>query len=302
MAHTKNKIRISGGDRAFLTFIYILLFLALIIVVYPLIYIVSASISSPDAVYSGEVILLPKQITMAGYRRVFQDDSIMTGYANTFFYTVVGTMIDMAVTVPCGFALAQRKVPGKNLFMAIFMFTMYFGGGMIPTFLLIKNLGLYNTRAVLLILGAFSCYNCIICRTFFASIPAEMGEAAAIDGCSPMRYFIQIVLPISQALLGVMVLYFAVGHWNSYFNAMMYIYDESKRPLQLVLRSILVEAITNANMMDGSFDDEYAAEMYKIAQQIKFAVIVVSSLPVLILYPFLQKYFVKGVMIGSVKG
>ncbi len=302
MAHTKNKIRISGGDHAFLTFIYVLLFLALIIVVYPLVYIVSASISSPDAVYSGEVILLPKQITMAGYRRVFQDDSIMTGYANTFFYTVVGTMIDMAVTVPCGFALAQRKVPGKNLFMAIFMFTMYFGGGMIPTFLLIKNLGLYNTRAVLLILGAFSCYNCIICRTFFASIPAEMGEAAAIDGCSPMRYFIQIVLPISQALLGVMVLYFAVGHWNSYFNAMMYIYDESKRPLQLVLRSILVEAITNANMMDGSFDDEYAAEMYKIAQQIKFAVIVVSSLPVLILYPFLQKYFVKGVMIGSVKG
>lgn len=302
MAHTKNKIRMAAGDRVFLTIAYVLLALALVIVIYPLVYVVSASVSSPDAVYSGEVILLPKQVTISGYRRVFQDDSIMTGYANTLFYTVVGTLIDMVVTVPCGFALAQRKVPGKNLFMAIFMFTMYFGGGMIPTFLLIKNLGLYNTRAVLLILGAFSCYNCIICRTFFASIPAEMGEAAAIDGCSPMRYFIQIVLPISQALLGVMVLYFAVGHWNSYFNAMMYIYDESKRPLQLVLRTILVEAITQSSMVNGSFDQENADEMYKIAQQIKFAVIVVSSLPVLILYPFLQKYFVKGVMIGSVKG
>ncbi len=302
MAHTKNKIRMAAGDRVFLTIAYVLLALALVIVIYPLVYVVSASVSSPDAVYSGEVILLPKQVTISGYRRVFQDDSIMTGYANTLFYTVVGTLIDMVVTVPCGFALAQRKVPGKNIFMGIFMFTMYFGGGMIPTFLLIKNLGLYNTRAVLLILGAFNCYNCIICRTFFSSIPAEMGEAAAIDGCSPMRYFLQIVLPISQALLGVMVLYFAVGHWNSYFNAMMYIYDQNKRPLQLVLRTILVEAITQSSMVNGSFDQENADEMYKIAQQIKFAVIVVSSLPVLILYPFLQKYFVKGVMIGSVKG
>ena len=212
MAHTKNKIRMAAGDRVFLTIAYVLLALALVIVIYPLVYVVSASVSSPDAVYSGEVILLPKQVTISGYRRVFQDDSIMTGYANTLFYTVVGTLIDMVVTVPCGFALAQRKVPGKNIFMGIFMFTMYFGGGMIPTFLLIKNLGLYNTRAVLLILGAFNCYNCIICRTFFSSIPAEMGEAAAIDGCSPMRYFLQIVLPISQALLGVMVLYLSLIH------------------------------------------------------------------------------------------
>ena len=302
MTHTKNKIRMSGGDRVFLAVAYILLAVALLLVVYPLVYILSASISSADAVYSGEVILLPKEITISGYRRVFQDDSIMTGYANTLFYTVVGTVIDLIVTVPCGFALAQRRVPGKHIFMAIFMFTMYFGGGMIPTFLLIKNLGLYNTRTVLLILGAFNCYNCIICRTFFASIPAEMGEAAAIDGCSPMRYFLQIVLPISQALLGVMVLYFAVEQWNSYFNAMMYIYDQNKRPLQLVLRTILVEALTQADMISGSFDQENADEMYKIAQQVKFAVIVVSSLPVLILYPFLQKYFVKGVMIGSVKG
>ena len=302
MTKTTNKIKMARGDRVFLTIAYVLLAFALLIVIYPLLYVISASVSSPDAVYSGEVILLPKQITVGAYRRVFQDNSIMTGYANTLFYTVVGTAIDMIVTVPCGFALAQRRVPGKNIFMGIFMFTMYFGGGMIPTFLLIKNLGLYNTRLVLVLLGAFNCYNCIICRTFFASIPAEMGEAAAIDGCTPMRYFLQIVLPISQALLGVMVLYFAVDQWNSYFNALMFIYDQNKRPLQLVLRTILVEAITNNEMVKDSFDSEQASEMYKIAQQIKFAVIVVSSLPVLILYPFLQKYFVKGVMIGSVKG
>ena len=287
----------------FLTIAYVLLALALVIVIYPLVYVVSASVSSPDAVYSGEVILLPKQVTISGYRRVFQDDSIMTGYANTLFYTVVGTLIDMVVTVPCGFALAQRKVPGKNIFMGIFMFTMYFGGGMIPTFLLIKNLGLYNTRAVLLILGAFNCYNCIICRTFFSSIPAEMGEAAAIDGCSPMRYFLQIVLPISQALLGVMVLYFAVGHWNSYFNAMMYTYRDALKPLQVILRRILVEAQMSAEMSEnmGGAED-YANEQYQLAALIRYAVIVVSSVPVLILYPFLQKYFDQGVMIGSVKG
>ena len=276
MTKTTNKIKMARGDRVFLTIAYVLLAFALLIVIYPLLYVISASVSSPDAVYSGEVILLPKQITVGAYRRVFQDNSIMTGYANTLFYTVVGTAIDMIVTVPCGFALAQRRVPGKNIFMGIFMFTMYFGGGMIPTFLLIKNLGLYNTRLVLVLLGAFNCYNCIICRTFFASIPAEMGEAAAIDGCTPMRYFLQIVLPISQALLGVMVLYFAVGQWNSYFNALMFIYDQNKRPLQLVLRTILVEAITNNEMVKDSFDSEQASEMYKIAQQIKFAVIVVS--------------------------
>ena len=300
--HTKNRIRESRGDQVFKIINTTIVTILLLIVLYPLINVLSCSFSDPLEVGAGHVILLPKGLNILGYKRVFQDPSIMTGYANSLFYTVVGTVINLLVTVPAGYALSRSDLPGRSAIMGYFMFTMYFSGGMIPSFLLVRNLGLYDTRAVLLILGAFSTYNCIICRTFFASIPKELEEAASIDGCAPIRCFIQIILPISQALLGVMVLYFAVGHWNSYFNAMMYIYDESKRPLQLVLRSILVEAITNANMMDGSFDDEYAAEMYKIAQQIKFAVIVVSSLPVLILYPFLQKYFVKGVMIGSVKG
>ena len=197
--------------------------------------------------------------------------------------------------------LSKKEVPGRNLFMFLFMFTMYFSGGMIPSFLLVKSLHLYDTRAVLVILGAFSTYNCIICRTFFAALPHELEEAAAIDGCSTVRTFIQIVLPLSQALLGVMVLYFAVGHWNSYFTALIYINNEDYKPLQLVLRNILVEEQTSAAMMTEVGDD-YANERRQLAQLLRYSVIVVSAAPMLMIYPFLQKYFDQGVMIGSVKG
>ena len=270
---------------------------------YPLINVLSCSFSDPLEVGAGHVILLPKGLNILGYKRVFQDPSIMTGYANSLFYTVVGTVINLLVTVPAGYALSRSDLPGRSVIMGYFMFTMYFSGGMIPSFLLVRNLGLYDTRAVLLILGAFSTYNCIICRTFFASIPKELEEAASIDGCAPIRCFIQIILPISQALLGVMVLYFAVGHWNSYFNAMMYTYRDALKPLQVILRRILVEAQMSAQMSEnmGGAED-YANEQYQLAALIRYAVIVVSSVPVLILYPFLQKYFDQGVMIGSVKG
>jgi putative aldouronate transport system permease protein len=179
---------------------------------------------------------------------------------------------------------------------------MYFHGGLIPTFLLVRGLHLFNTPYVLVILGAFNVYNCIVCRTFFAAIPKEMEEAAVIDGASPMRAFFQIVLPISQALLGVMVLYFAVGHWNSYFSALIYVTDERLKPLQLILRKILILEAASAAMMDAGGSEEFIGELYQVRELIKYAVIVVSSLPVLVLYPFLQKYFVHGVMIGSVKG
>lgn len=300
--HAKNHIRESRGDRIFKIINTTIVTLLLLVVLYPLIYVLSCSFSDPLLVGSGEVWLLPKGLNFLGYKRVFQDTSILTGYANSLFYTVVGTVINLLVTIPAGYALAKDGLPGRGFIMGFFMFTMYFSGGMIPTFLLIRSLGLYDTRAVLLILGAFSTYNCIICRTFFSSIPKELEEAASIDGCSVIRCFVQIVLPISQALVGVMVLYFAVGHWNSYFNAMIYTYRDSLKPLQLVLRRILVLAQSSADMMEGGGSDEYAAEQYQVAVLIRYAVIVVSSLPVLILYPFLQKYFVKGVMIGSVKG
>ena len=301
--HTKNRIRESRGDQVFKIINTTIVTILLLIVLYPLINVLSCSFSDPLEVGAGHVILLPKGLNILGYKRVFQDPSIMTGYANSLFYTVVGTVINLLVTVPAGYALSKSDLPGRSVIMGYFMFTMYFSGGMIPGFLLVRNLGLYDTRAVLLILGAFSTYNCIICRTFFSSIPKELEEAASIDGCAPIRCFIQIILPISQALLGVMVLYFAVGHWNSYFNAMMYTYRDSLKPLQVILRRILVEAQMSAEMSEnmGGAED-YANEQYQLAALIRYAVIVVSSVPVLILYPFLQKYFDQGVMIGSVKG
>ena len=289
------------GVRIFGAVVFVIVTLLMLIVLYPLVYVLSCSVSSPTAVGAGEVVLLPKGFTLMGYKRVFQEPDILLGYKNTLFYTIIGTAINLFVTVPAGYMLSKKEVPGRNLFMFLFMFTMYFSGGMIPSFLLVKSLHLYDTRAVLVILGAFSTYNCIICRTFFAALPHELEEAAAIDGCSTVRTFIQIVLPLSQALLGVMVLYFAVGHWNSYFNAMIYVNNEKYKPLQLILRRILILEQASANMMEGG-GDEYAAEQFKLKELIKYAVIVVSSLPVLVLYPFLQKYFAQGVMIGSIKG
>lgn len=289
------------GDRIFGAVVFVIVTLLMLIVLYPLVYVLSCSVSSPTAVGAGEVVLLPKGFTLMGYKRVFQEPDILLGYKNTLFYTLIGTAINLFVTVPAGYMLSKKEVPGRNLFMFLFMFTMYFSGGMIPSFLLVKSLHLYDTRAVLVILGAFSTYNCIICRTFFAALPHELEEAAAIDGCSTVRTFIQIVLPLSQALLGVMVLYFAVGHWNSYFNAMIYVNNEKYKPLQLILRRILILEQASSNMMEGG-GDEYAAEQFKLKELIKYSVIVVSSLPVLVLYPFLQKYFAQGVMIGSIKG
>lgn len=279
--------------------VYIISTLLLLVVLYPLILVVSNSFSDPAYVASGQVIFFPKGLNLEGYKAVFGAKDIMIGYANTIFYTGVGTAINLAVTLPAGYALTKKNVPGRNLVMTMFLITMYFSGGMIPTFLTVNKLGLYNTRLVLLILGAFSVYNCIICRSFFASLPQELEESAVIDGCSPLRTFAQIVLPLSKALIGVMVLYFAVGHWNSYFNAMIYLIDEDKKPLQLVLRRILLRAQELAKAEEGG---ELAAMMADREALIRYAVIVVSAAPLLIIYPFLQKYFEKGVLIGSVKG
>ena len=271
------------------------------IILYPLIFVISSSVSDPTLVASGEVVLLPKGFTLEGYKRVFQDSNIMLGYGNALFYTFFGTIINLVVTVPAGYVLSKKEVPGSSFIMMAFLFTMYFSGGLIPTFLLVKSLHLYNTRWILLILGAFSTYNCIICRSFFAGLPKEIEEAAYIDGASITRTFLTIVLPLSKALLGVMVLYFAVAHWNSYFNAMIYTYDTEIQPLQLFLRRILVLAQNSADMMSAG-GDELAAQQQEIAALIKYAVIVVSSLPLMIVYPFLQKYFVKGINMGSLKG
>jgi len=277
--------------------VYSISVVLLLIILYPLILVVSNSVSDPNLVATGQVILFPKGFNLDGYVEFFEDNDIMTGYANSLFYTVVGTCINLLVTVPAAYALTKKTLPGQNIFLTMIMIIMYFSGGMIPTFLTLNSYGLYNTRLVLLLLGAFNTYNCIICKSFFNAMPKDLEEAAEIDGCSPMRTFIQIILPLSKALLGVMVLYFGVAHWNSYFNAMIYIRDDYKQPLQVFLRRILILAQQMANA-EGEVD------MSVIDREVllRYSTIVVASLPLLIIYPFLQKYFDKGVLIGSVKG
>lgn len=272
----------------------------LLIVGYPLILVLSNSFSSPELVASGQVWLLPKEVSLEGYKAVFKDKSILNGYANTIFYTVVQTIISLAVTLPAGYAMSKNTLPGRNWIMVLFMITMYFSGGLIPTFLQVQKYGLYNSRAVIVIMGAFSTYNCIICRSFFSSMPAELEEAAKIDGCSPMGTFIKIILPLSKALLGVMVLYVAVGQWNAYMDCLIYIKDDSKQSLQVVLRRILLLA-QNAMSAAGE-GGEYASMLADREALIRYSAMVVSSVPLLAAYPFLQKYFDKGVLIGSVKG
>lgn len=291
----------SKGDKIFKYVNMTVVTLIMFIVLYPLIYVLSCSISSPNMVAVGKIILFPKEMTLLGYKRVFQDPNIMLGYKNTIIYTLFGTLINLFVTVPAGYSLSKKELPGNKIIMMFFLITMYFSGGIVPTFLLIRGLGMYNTRAVLLILGAFSTYNCIVCRSFFLNIPKELEEAAYIDGCPPIRTFIQIILPLSKALMGVMVLYFGIGHWNAYFNALMFVNDNKFKPLQLFLRDILIQATESAEMMDDS-DEELMQEALKVKELIKYSCIVVASLPVLIIYPFFEKYFSKGVLIGSIKG
>ena len=267
-------------------------------VLYPLMLVLSNSVSDPMYVAAGEVLLFPKGFTLDGYKAVFENKQIMIGYANTIFYTVVGTIINLLVTIPAGYALT-KSFPGKNVVTSLFMIIMYFSGGLIPTFLWVNKMGLYNSRWVLLLMGAFSTYNCIICRSFFAALPIELEEAAEIDGCNPIQTFVKIVIPLSKALLGVMVLYFGVAHWNSYFNAMIYLKEDIKQPLQVFLRRILVLAESSTMIEEGG---EYAMELLQREALIRYSVIVVAALPLMVIYPFLQKYFDKGVLIGSVKG
>lgn len=276
--------------------VHIISVFLLVIVLYPMILVVSNSLSDPGLVASGKVLFLPKGFNLNGYVEFFHDKNILIGYANTLFYTVIGTIINLLVTVPAGYALTKKTLPGNGIFLTMFMIIMYFSGGMIPTFLVVNKLGLYNTRGILLILGAFSTYNCLICKSFFGAMPKDMEEAAEIDGCSPMKAFIQIILPLSKALLGVMTLYFAVGHWNSYFNALIYIRDDVKQPLQIFLRRILILA------QQAATDSEGDLSVVEREMLLRYSSIVVASLPLMIMYPFLQKYFDKGVMIGAVKG
>ena len=287
------------GDRTFYAIVNAIVGVFMLIVLIPLVNIVASSFSSPGAVSSGKVLFWPVEFSLDGYKTVFQNKMIGTAYFNTFFYTIVGTMINLAMTMMAAYALARKNLPYKGFFMFLFTFTMLFSGGTIPNYMLIVNLKLYDTRWAMLLPGAISVYNMIIARTFIQNIPNELYEAASIDGCSDARYFFTMVIPLSVTLLSVLTLYYAVAHWNSYFDAFLYLTNRKLYPLQIMLREILIANSINANEV---VDDLTMSAKQGMADLLKFSLIIVSSLPVLVLYPFVKKYFLKGVMIGALKG
>ncbi|SMF83142.1 carbohydrate ABC transporter membrane protein 2, CUT1 family (TC 3.A.1.1.-) [Paenibacillus uliginis N3/975] len=293
-------VKQSRGDRIFDIINLLLLGSVLIIVLYPLVFVAVASISDPAAVVNGEVWLIPKDITFAGYEKVFSNKEILRGYMNTIIYTVVGTIVNIIMTILAAYPLSRKDLRGRNLITAMFVFTMFFSGGLIPTYLIVKQLGMVNTMWALIIPNAVAIWNIIIMRTFFQqSIPIEVQESAQIDGCNNIKILLKIVLPLSLPVLAVMTLFYSVTHWNSFFNALIYLTEREKYPLQLILREILIQS----NMQDMiQTSEESLAKSVMEAESIKYAVVIIANLPVLMLYPFLQRYFVKGMVIGAIKG
>ena len=298
--HRKGGERISNRDRLFYLLINLFVGLLTLMVLYPLIYIVSSSFSSPAAVSAGKVTLWPVDFSLRGYQAVFEYKSVFIGYRNTIFYTVVGTLINVAMTMLAAYALARKTLPGRGFFTFLFTFTMMFNGGLIPNYILMKDLHIINTVWAILLPGAISAYNLVVTRTFIQNtIPDDLLEAAHIDGCSDTQFFFQFVLPLSKAVMAVITLYYAVTHWNAYFKAFIYLNDRSLYPLQIYLREIL---IMNSLDTESIMDPDQMEAMQGMADLLKYSLIVVSTAPILCIYPFLQRYFIKGVMIGSLKG
>lgn len=290
----------SAGDKAFIILVYVLLSAVMLIVLYPLIYIISASFSDPQAVVSGKVVLWPVDVTLRGYKAVFKNPKIITGFINSFIYMGVGTVVNLIMTMLCAYPLSRKEFTARNKIAALFVFTMYFSGGLMPTYMIVNKLGLINTRWAMIIPSAMSTYNMIIARTYMVnSIPDELYEAAQIDGCSPFKYLLKVVVPLCKPILAVLTLYYGIAKWNNYFDAMLYINDASLQPLTIVLREILIQNQIDPTMLT---DASAIAKLQGMTELLKYAVIVVASVPVLAIYPFVQKYFVKGVTIGAVKG
>ncbi len=297
------KIKRSYSDRIFDVVNIIVMLILLVIFTWPLWFVVIASISDPNEVWMGNVILLPKKVTLLAYEALLEYSSIWTGYKNTIFYTVVGTLVNLVMTVCAAYPLSRKDFVPRNFFMIMFMITMYFSGGLIPTYLVVNKLHLLNTRWAMIIPGACSIYNVIITRTYFInSIPHELQEAATLDGANSFQYLMRVVLPLSKPIMAVIGLYYAVGHWNDFYTALIYLNSEKLLPLQSFLRDLLMRAQTTMNVSMSGMDAATIEAKMHLAQTLKYSVIIVSTVPVLCIYPFIQKYFVKGVMIGSVKG
>ena len=282
-------------DRWYYLFCYTVVTILTLIVLYPVVFIIAASVSNSNMVIQGQVWLWPKEFTLKAYELVLERPQIWTGYRNTILYTAGGTLINLVITLMCAYPMARKNLLGRNIIMFIFSFTMMFSGGMIPTYMLVKNLGIMNTYWSIVLPGAMSVYNMIVCRTFIeTNIPDEMLEAAQIDGCNNTQFFFQMVLPLSKAIIAVLALWYGVAHWNAYFNAFLYLRESDKYPLQIFLKEILVqsERMGGADMVEQS----------TIYETLKYSVIVISTAPLFCVYPFVQKYFQEGVMVGGVKG
>ena len=303
----RNKMKRSRADVVFDVLNVAFTLMITLIIVYPLYFIIIASFSDPFSVYYGKVVFWPYGTTLDAYINVLRYNEVWIGYRNTIFYTVCGTLYNIFLTSPAAYVLSKDNLPLKTPITWFFFITMYFGGGMMPTYLLYKNMGLLNSPVALILGAGVSCYNLIVCRTYFtSSLPKELSEAATIDGASEFGFFFRIAVPLSSAIIAVMTHFYGVGHWNSYFNAMIYITKKPLYPLQLVLRNILIlnqNAATSADIVftDPELIAEAARQAY-IANSMKYALIIIATLPLMIAYPFVQKHFVTGVMIGSVKG
>lgn len=297
----KNRIKNSLPDKIFDGVNLVVMLILLVIFVWPLWFVLIASISDPNEVWLGNVLLLPKKITLDSYEALMNYSQIWVGYKNTIFYTVVGTVINVIATICAAYPLSRKDFVPRKFILVMLMITMYFGGGLIPTYLVVSKLGLLNTRWAMILPGLVSVYNIIVMRTYFmSSIPASLQEAAILDGANSFQYLVRIVLPLSKPIIAVIALYYAVGHWNDFYTALIYIYDNSLMPLQSFLRDMLMSTKMTVNNISG-LDAATVARKAQLAQTLKYSVIIVSTVPVLCIYPFIQKYFVKGVMIGSVK-
>jgi len=292
----RNRIRETAGDRVFYFFVLCVMWLAIAVTLYPFMYVLSMSLSSPVAVLKQQVWLFPIGINFGAYTRVLNERMIWVAYGNTIYYTFFGTAINVIMTIMLAYPLSRKKFMGKNVVTLFASITMLFSGGMIPHFLLIRNLGLYNTRWAMILPGAIGVYNMIIARTFFTTIPESLHESMAIDGANDLRILISVVLPLSKPIIAVLVLFYAVGHWNTYFSALLYLPNTNLHPLQMYLVRLLVR--DQLLMAEAGVD---ALELAMQTLQTKYSTIIVVMTPIMCVYPFLQKYFAQGVMIGSIK-
>lgn len=296
-------VRRGRADKIYDIVNFTFLTILFVIVLYPLYFVVIASFSDPSAVGTGRVFLFPKGFNLNGYELIFNYKQLWIGYRNTLLYTIGGTLLSVSLTLMTAYAFSRKDMVGRGFIVTLFIIPMFIHGGLIPTYLLVRNLHMLDNPLTVIILGCVSMWNIIITRTFFQStIPHELFEAAKMDGCGNISYFTKVVLPLSKAIIAVLVVFAAVGQWNSFFNALIYLNDRNLIPLQLVLREILTSQTQMMQQLEMGIGDQDMAQKTFLAESVKYGIIIVSSLPVLCIYPFAQKYFVQGVMIGSLKG